>query len=248
MRTLENKVVIVTGGTRGIGKAIAMKFVQEGAKVVINYHNNEEAARKAAAEAASMGGEVTLIRGSVGNSKDSKQIIEEARKKYGRIDVLVNNAGITRDGFLMMMNEKNWDDVITTNLKGTYLCSKEVIRTMISQKGGKIINMTSLTGVVGQPGQTNYAASKGGIISFTKALAKEVARFGILVNAIAPGFIATDMIKGVPQSVLNENIKAIPLQRTGTPDEVAGVALFLASDMSNYITGQIINVNGGQSM
>ncbi len=248
MNALKEKIALVTGGSRGIGRAIAFKFAENGAKVVINYTNDDAAAQDVVSKAASRGLEVSSIKGSVSSVDNVKHLIEETKKKYGRIDILVNNAGIKKDGFLMMMKEKDWDDVIATNLKGTYLCSKEVLKSMISQKSGKIINMTSVTGVVGQAGQTNYAASKGGIISFTKALAKEVARFGIFVNAIAPGFIETDMLKDVPAEFLKESAKTIPLQRIGRADEVAEAALFFASDRSSYTTGQVLHVDGGQAM
>jgi len=248
MGLLKGKVAIITGGSRGIGKAIAIRFAEEGAKVMINYAQNDDAAADVVSHVLNKGLKILSIKGSVTNLNDVKHLIEETKRIYGRIDILVNNAGIKRDSFLMMMKESDWDDVIAVNLKGTYLCCKEVIKTMISQRSGKIINITSLTGVVGQVGQTNYAASKGGVISFTKALAKEVARFGILVNAIAPGFIETDMLKDVPEEILKESIKMIPLQRIGKPEEVADTALFLASEMSSYMTGQVLHVNGGQIM
>jgi 3-oxoacyl-[acyl-carrier protein] reductase len=248
MNLLKGKVAIITGGSRGIGRAIAIRFAEEGARVVINYAENNEAAKDVVSGALNKGLEILSIKGSVASANDVKNLIEETKKSYGRIDILVNNAGIKRDGFLMMMKERDWDEIINVNLKGTYLCCREVIKTMISQRGGRIINITSLTGVVGQAGQTNYAASKGGIISFTKALAKEVAHFGILVNAMAPGFIETDMLRDVPEEILKESIRVIPLQRFGKPEEIADVALFLASEMSNYITGQVLHVNGGQIM
>jgi len=245
---LKNKVAIITGGSRGIGRSIAIRFADNGAKVVIIYSTNDKAAKEVERYISDNGSVVVSFKGSVADYQDIINIIKETKKRFGRIDILVNNAGIKRDGFLMFTRESDWDEVINTNLKGTFLCTKEILKTMISQKSGRIINITSLTGVVGQAGQTNYAASKGGIISFTKALAKEVAPFGILVNAIAPGFIETDMLKDVPPETLKESIDMIPLKRFGKPEEVADVALFLASDMSTYITGQIIHANGGQFM
>jgi 3-oxoacyl-[acyl-carrier protein] reductase len=248
VKLLSEKVAIVTGGSRGIGRAVARAFAEHGARVVISYASAEEAAESLVADARRDGLEVSALKGSVADLAHVKQLVAETRARHGRIDVLVNNAGITRDGFLMMMKEADWDDVIDVNLKGTSLCSKEVLKTMVSQRSGRIINMTSVTGVVGQAGQTNYAASKGGIIGFTKALAREVARFGINVNAIAPGFIETDMVKAMPAEVLAQAVKQVPLQRVGRAEEVAGAALFLASSMSGYTTGHVMHVDGGQAM
>lgn len=248
MNMLKDKVALITGGSRGIGRAIAIKFAEHGANVAINYTQDDEAAKEVICNAEGKGLKMISIKGNVSSIQDVKRMVEEAKKRFGGIDILVNNAGIKKDAFLMMMMEKNWDDVIRVNLKGTFLCTKEVIKTMISRKSGKIINLSSVSGVVGQPGQTNYAASKSGIIGFTKALAREVARFDILVNAIAPGFIKTDMLKDVPEEILEESVKVIPLLRFGRAEEVANAALFLASDMSSYMTGQVLHIDGGQVM
>lgn len=248
MSILKDKVALVTGGSRGIGKAIALRFAEEGARVVINYTSGDAAAEDVLSRAGEKGLEVMSVKGSVSNAEDVRRLIAETKSAYSRIDILVNNAGIKKDGFLMVMKEKDWDEVIDVNLKGAYLCCREAVKTMVSQKNGRIINVSSVTGVVGQPGQTNYAASKGGLISFTKSLAKEVARFGISVNAIAPGFIQTDMLKDVPEDFLQESVKTIPLKRFGKVEEVADAALFLASDLSSYITGHVLQVDGGQAM
>ncbi|MEW6605983.1 MAG: 3-oxoacyl-[acyl-carrier-protein] reductase [bacterium] len=245
---LAGKVAIITGGTKGIGKAITLKFAQEGAKVVINYAHDDQEAKKTEEEIRTIGQEVLLVKGSVSDWLAVERMIKETINKWKQIDILVNNAGGTRDGFLMTMSDKNWDEVIELNLKGTYYCCKAVLKTMISQKSGKIINMSSLTGITGQIGQTNYAAAKGGIISFTKALAREVGRFGIYANTVVPGFIDTEMIRKLHPEIIEMHIELTPLGRLGKPEEVADVALFLASDMSSYITGQIIHVNGGEYM
>jgi 3-oxoacyl-[acyl-carrier protein] reductase len=245
---LGEKVAIVTGGSRGIGRAIARSYAEYGAKVVVSYASADEAADSLVADARRDGLEVTAIKGSVSDAEYVKRLVGEAKRKHGRVDILVNNAGITRDGFLMMMKDEDWDDVVDVNLKGTFLCSREVLKPMIAQKSGRIINMTSVTGVVGQAGQTNYAASKGGIIGFTKALAREVARFGIGVNAIAPGFIETDMIRAMPAEILAAGVRLVPLQRVGQAGEVAAAAVFLASPMSSYTTGHVLHVDGGQAM
>jgi 3-oxoacyl-[acyl-carrier protein] reductase len=248
MRMLEERVAVVTGGSRGIGRAIALKLAEAGAKVLVNYGSDTAAADSLAAQAAANGWSLTTSRGSVADGEYVKALFKEARGAHGRIDILVNNAGIKRDGLLMMMPSKDWDDVIDVNLKGVYLCTRGALRPMVSQRSGRIINITSVSGVVGQPGQTNYAASKGGLIGFTKALAKEVARFGIAVNAVAPGFIETDMIKDMPPEALEASRGGIPFQRLGRPEEVADAALFLASAMATYVTGQVLHVDGGLAM
>lgn len=248
MGLLENRVALITGSSRGIGRAIALKFAQEGANIVINYNHDQDGAKQVAEEIKLVGREVLIYKGSVTDGAAVIEMIQITKNQFGKIDILVNNAGVNRDGFLMTMRESDWDDVINTNLKGMFYCCKEIVKVMIGQRSGNIINMTSLTGVIGQPGQTNYAATKGGIISFTKSLAKEMAGKNIRVNAIAPGFIETDMIKKTSEEILEKNKQFIPMKRFGTPAEVANAALFLASNLSSYMTGQVLNISGGQFM
>lgn len=244
----KGKNVVVTGGSRGIGRAIALEFGKRGANVAINYVSSEDEAQAVADEIKALGGGALLIKGDVSCFEDGKRLIDESIKAFGSVDILVNNAGITKDGLLMRMKEDSFDRVLDINLKGVYNTCKNVISHMIKQRDGKIINISSIAGVIGNAGQSNYAASKAGVIGFTKSIAKEVASRGITVNAIAPGFIQSDMT-----DVLNDNVKkamvdAIPLQRFGEAEEVAKVAVFLASEDGSYITGQVINVDGGMVM
>lgn len=248
MLGLQGKVVLVTGGSRGIGRAICKAFAEQGCKVIINYHSNQEAAESILNEIVAMGQEAEIIQADISQSDQVKSMVSQIRKTYNRIDILVNNAGITKDNLLAMMSVKQWQDVIDTNLNGIFYCTKHVLKAMVGKKSGIIINMTSLSGVAGQEGQTNYSASKGGIISLTKSLAREVAKYGIRVNAIAPGLIETEMLEKIPIEILEHHKKMIPLKRLGRPEEIAKVALFLASDMSSYMTGQILNINGGEYM
>ena len=231
---LEGKVAIVTGASRGIGRAVAINLAQSGADIVVNYSGSEGAAQETV--------EV------VANADEVASMVEEAHKEFGHIDILVNNAGITRDGLLMRMKDEDFDAVIDINLKGVYLVTKAVSKIMMKQRSGHIINMTSVVGVIGNAGQTNYAASKAGVIGFTKSCAKELASRGITVNAIAPGFINTDMTDVLPEKVKEAMVTQIPLGRMADAEEVATVATFLASDFANYITGQVINVDGGMVM
>ena len=245
---LENQVVLVTGGSRGIGKSVALACAREGARVIINYAGNVKAAEETVKEISDLGQKCLAVQADVSKLADVERLIEEATAEFGKIDVLVNNAGITRDGLLMRMKEEDWDAVIETNLKGVFLCTKAVIRGMMKQRTGRIINMTSVVGVMGNAGQANYAAAKAGVIGFTKSTAKELASRGITVNAIAPGFIHSDMTAILPESVKEEMIKAIPIERMGEADEVADTVLFLASNSARYITGQVIHVDGGMVM
>ena len=245
---LENQVVLVTGGSRGIGKSVALACAREGARVIINYAGNVKAAEETVKEISDLGQKCLAIQADISKLADVERLIEEATAEFGKIDVLVNNAGITRDGLLMRMKEEDWDAVIETNLKGVFLCTKAVIRGMMKQRTGRIINMTSVVGVMGNAGQANYAAAKAGVIGFTKSTAKELASRGITVNAIAPGFIHSDMTAILPESVKEEMIKAIPIGRMGEADEVADTVLFLASNSARYITGQVIHVDGGMVM
>ncbi len=245
---LKNKVAIVTGGSRGIGRAICKEFAENGANVVINYSGNEEKANETLTICRELGVEAIVYKADVTKDKEVVDMIKATVDKFGRIDILVNNAGITRDNLLMRMSEKDFDDVIDTNLKGTFLCMKHICRTMMKQRSGKIINMSSVVGVNGNAGQANYSASKAGIIGITKSMAKELASRNINVNAIAPGFIQTDMTNKLTDEQKQEIAKHIPLAKLGDAENIAKVAAFLASDNSNYITGQVINVDGGMSI
>ena len=245
---LEGKIALVTGASRGIGKAIAVALAAAGADVAVNYAGNKAAAEAVAAEIEAMGRKVLLLQGDVAQLEVCTEMIDAVIKEFGRIDILVNNAGITRDNLLMRMKEEDWDAVIATNLKSMYNCSKAVMRTMMKQKAGRIINMASVVGETGNAGQANYAAAKAGVIGFTKALAKEVSSRGITANVIAPGFIATDMTKVLGESVQEEMLKTIPLGRPGDPQDVANAVLFFASEEAAYITGQVLNVDGGMVM
>lgn len=245
---LTDKVALVTGASRGIGRAIALLMAKQGADVVVNYSGSEGAAQETVDAILAMGRKAIKIKANVGNAEEVAAMVDEAHTTFGRIDILVNNAGITRDGLLMRMKDSDWDDVININLKGVYLMTKAVSKIMMKQRSGKIVNMTSVVGVNGNAGQANYSASKAGVIGFTKTCAKELASRGITVNAIAPGFIHTDMTDVLPDKVKDAMVHTIPLGRMAEPDEVAAVAAFLVSDMSSYITGQVINVDGGMVM
>ena len=246
--TLVGKVALVTGGSRGIGRAIALKLAENGADVAINYAGNTAAAEEVKTAIEQMGRKALLVQGSVADTDGVQTIVNTVVKDLGRLDILINNAGITRDGLLMRMKEADWDDVMHTNLKGVYNCSKAVLRTMMKQRSGRIVNMASVVGEMGNAGQTNYAAAKAGVIGFTKSLAKEVASRGITVNAIAPGFIATDMTSVLTDDQKAEMARTIPLGRAGQPEDVANAVLFLVSEGAAYITGQVLNVDGGMVM
>ncbi|MDU4959951.1 MAG: 3-oxoacyl-[acyl-carrier-protein] reductase [Sporomusaceae bacterium] len=245
---LGNKVALVTGASRGIGRAVALALAKAGAKVVVNYAGNAQAAADTVEAITAFGGEAIAVQADVAQADAVETLIKQALDAYGRIDILVNNAGITRDNLLLRMKEDDWDAVMNTNLKGIFHCTKQVSRIMIKQKSGKIINMTSVVGVMGNAGQSNYAAAKAGVIGFTKSMAKELAARGITVNAIAPGFIATDMTAVLPDQVKAGMADNIPLARMGQPEEVAAAAVFLASDSADYITGQTLHVDGGMVM
>ncbi len=239
------RVVIVTGGSKGIGSAISRSFVNEGDIVVINYSSSKESAESLQAELSGSKGRILLEKADISQYSEAKRMVESVIEKCGKIDVLINNAGITRDGFLMLMSEKDWQDVINVNLTGMFNCSKAVCEHMIGQKSGVIINMASLSGIVGLPGQTNYSASKGGVIAFTKSLAKELASFGIRVNAVAPGVICTEMTNSMTPEAKDQFLKNIPLKRFGEPQEVASVIKFLSSEEASYVTGETISISGG---
>ena len=246
--TLVGKVALVTGGSRGIGRAIALKLAENGADVAINYAGNTAAAEEVKTAIEQMGRKALLVQGSVADTDGVQTIVNTVVKELGRLDILINNAGITRDGLLIRMKEADWDDVMHTNLKGVYNCSRAVLRTMMKQRSGRIVNMASVVGEMGNAGQTNYAAAKAGVIGFTKSLAKEVASRGITVNAIAPGFIATDMTSVLTDDQKAEMARTIPLGRAGQPEDVANAVLFLVSEGAAYITGQVLNVDGGMVM
>ncbi|MGU8888201.1 3-oxoacyl-[acyl-carrier-protein] reductase [Clostridium perfringens] len=245
---LKDKVAIVTGGTRGIGRAIALKLADQGANIVINYRNSDKEAEELKAILEEKGVKVLTVKCDISNFEDSKNLMDKCKEVFGKIDILVNNAGITKDTLIMRMKEEDFDNVIDVNLKGTFNCAKHASAIMLKQRFGKIINMTSVVGIAGNAGQVNYAASKAGVIGLTKSLAKELGSRGITVNAVAPGFINTDMTASLSEKVKEEASKNIPLKRLGDPEDVANLVGFLASDVANYITGQVINVDGGMVM
>ena len=245
---LKDKVAIVTGGTRGIGRAIALKLADQEANIVINYRNSDKEAEELKAILEEKGVKVLTVKCDISNFEDSKNLMDKCKEVFGKIDILVNNAGITKDTLIMRMKEEDFDNVIDVNLKGTFNCAKHASAIMLKQRFGKIINMTSVVGIAGNAGQVNYAASKAGVIGLTKSLAKELGSRGITVNAVAPGFINTDMTASLSEKVKEEASKNIPLKRLGDPEDVANLVGFLASDAANYITGQVINVDGGMVM
>ncbi|MCF8278048.1 MAG: 3-oxoacyl-[acyl-carrier-protein] reductase [Flavobacteriales bacterium] len=245
MGLLDGKIALVTGGTRGIGKGICEKFAQEGATVVFTYLSSEEKAKALAAELSVNGVEVMALRSDASSFEQAEALVNQVVEKYGKLDVVVNNAGITRDNLLMRMKEEDWDLVMETNLKSVFNITKALQRPMLKQRSGSIINISSIVGVKGNAGQANYAASKAGIIGFTKSIALELGSRNIRCNAITPGFIETEMTDALDGKVVEEWRKSIPLKRGGTPEDVANAALFLASDMSSYVTGQVISVCGG---
>jgi 3-oxoacyl-[acyl-carrier protein] reductase len=239
------KIALVTGGSRGIGRAIALRLASEGCHVVVNYTKNEPAAREVADAIEKSGGSASVSGFDVSDFDTVQKKVEEIIAEYGGIHILVNNAGITHDTLLMRMNKEDWDRVITTNLTGVFNCTKAVTRTMIKQRSGRIVNITSVVGEMGNSGQTNYAASKAGIIGFTKAAAREMAPRSVTVNAISPGFIETDITNELPEEIRKQYIDKIPMGRFGRPEDIAGVVAFLTSDEASYITGEVIRVNGG---
>lgn len=248
MRKLEGKVAVVTGASRGIGRAIALKLAEEGAKVVVNYSGSQAKAEEVVAMIQENGGEAIAVQASVSLTEEVTALMDAAVKTYGSLDILVNNAGITRDNLIMRMKEDEWDDVLNTNLKGVFLCTKAVTRQMMKQRAGRIINISSIVGVAGNAGQANYVAAKAGVIGLTKTTAKELASRNILVNAIAPGFIETEMTEQLPEDIKQGMLTQIPLAKLGQPEDIAKAVAFLASEDANYMTGQTLHIDGGMLM
>lgn len=245
MLRLKGKNAVITGGSRGIGRAVALCFAQLGANVTVNYVKNSKAAEDTVQEIKGLGGNAMAAAADVADSQAAKQLIESAAQHFGGVDILVNSAGINRDTLLLRMKDEDWQGVIETNLSGVFNCTRAAARIMVKQRRGRIINISSVVGIRGNAGQANYSASKAGVIGFTKAVAKELGIRGITVNAIAPGYIQTDMTEKLPEKTREEMLKRVVLGRPGKPEDVAWLAAFLSSDLSAYITGQIIAVDGG---
>jgi len=246
---IENgRVAVVTGGGRGIGRAIAIRLAQEGSDVAISYHGNDEAAEESAKLVREAGAKCEVFKGDVASQEDVDALFKGVDEAFGRVDILVNNAGITRDNLMMRMKEEEFDEVLRTNLKGTYLCTRAVLRKMVRARWGRIVNVSSVVGLAGNAGQANYAASKAGLIGFTKSVAREVAQRGITVNAVAPGYVETELTGTLPEKVKGQILEQVPMGRFGQPEEISEVVAFLAGEGAGYVTGQTITVDGGMVM
>jgi 3-oxoacyl-[acyl-carrier protein] reductase len=245
---LSGKTALVTGAGRGIGRAIALKFGAAGAKVAVNYNASEAQAEEVVAAIKDAGGEAQAVKADVSKADEVDAMVSTLVKEWGRLDILVNNAGITRDNLMMRMSQDEWDAVMDTNLRSAYFCTRAVLRSMLRNRWGRIISLSSVVGLTGNAGQANYAAAKAGIIGFTKSIAREVGGRNITANAIAPGFIETDITAGLPDALKAEMLKTIPADRYGQPDDIANAVVFLGSDLASYINGQVLNVDGGMVM
>ncbi len=243
-----DKVVLVTGGAKGIGKAISLKFASLGFKVAVNYRGSDELASALVKKVNNEGGQALSVRGDVSSEEGVREIFRLVNESWGPVDILINNAGITRDGFLVRMKLDDWDAVMNCNLKSAFLCSREAVKGMVKRRWGRIINLASVVGLIGNPSQANYCSSKAGIIGLTKSIAREYAQRGITVNAVAPGFIETEMTEGLPLAVKDEMLRSIPSGRPGSPEDIAKAVAFLASEDASYITGQVLAVDGGMTM
>jgi 3-oxoacyl-[acyl-carrier protein] reductase len=246
--SLKDKVALVTGGSRGIGRGIALALAESGAHIAVNYKGNQAAADETVALITAKGAEALAVQADVALPEDVERLFKTIQERFGRLDILVNNAGITRDTLLLRMKEADFDAVINTNLRGAYLCTRAALRPMTKARGGRIINITSVVGLIGNAGQSNYSAAKAGLIGFTKAVAREMSSRSITVNAVAPGYVDTEMTAGLGDQIRAAILENIPLGRLGTPEDIAGVVCFLASDAAAYITGQTITVDGGMVM
>ena len=245
---LKGKTAVVTGASRGIGRAIALALAKAGANIAVNYTSNSAAAENVVKEIEDLGVSAIAIKADVSKADEVENLVNIVLNKYNSIDILINNAGITRDNLIIRMSEEEFDEVINTNLKGAFVCTKAISKVMIKQRSGKIINVSSVVGIIGNAGQSNYSAAKAGLIGFSKSMARELSKRGITVNAVAPGYIETDMTAAIPEKAKEEFMKNIPLGRAGRPEDIANAILFLSSEYSDYITGQVINIDGGMVM